>query len=396
MTAFCLPKHISPAQFLDEYWQKKPLLIKNGLPALKDLFCPDDILALATQDEVSARLITQQGQHWTLKNSPLDEQDFENLPPLWTVLVQNLEAWSGELGQLWQAFDFIPRWQQDDIMVSYAPKGGSVGKHYDDYDVFLAQGFGARRWQLGKMCDNNTSFVKGEPIRLLDDMGQIIFDEVLHAGDVLYVPPKLSHYGVAQDDCLTFSFGFRRPNMVQLLDKIADVATSQKAFFVPLSFHQNPQDNANLLTQSSIDDIKSELILAINSPQFDQVFTSAICELVSRRQYEPLAFFDELTADELHTLLTNGASLSINHASRFVCHNNAWYVNGEKVEFDKQALDLLTFFADGGVLDIKTLPAFNINTDDLAFWVNNHWLSINDCDFDSDNFDDDFDNDSDD
>lgn len=109
-----------------------------------------------------------------------------------------------------------------------------------------------------------------------------------------------------------------------------------------------------------------------------------------------MAFFDELTADELHTLLTNGASLSINHASRFVCYNNAWYVNGEKVEFDKQALDLLTFFVDGGVLDIKTLPAFNINTDDLAFWVNNHWLSINDCDFDSDNFDDDFDNDSDD
>lgn len=144
-----MPAHISPEQFLNEYWQK-PLLIKNGLPALKDLFCPDDILALATQDEVSARLITQQGQHWTLKNSPLDEQDFDNLPPLWTVLVQNLEAWSGELGQLWQAFDFIPRWQQDDIMVSYAPKGGSVGKHYDDYDVFWHKALGQDAGNLAR------------------------------------------------------------------------------------------------------------------------------------------------------------------------------------------------------------------------------------------------------
>ena len=138
----CLPDSITPEQFLSEYWQKKPLLIKQGLPQLIDMFEPDDMLGLAIEEDAAARLLTQAATkqdglaQWQLKKSPLTESDFDNLPEQWTVLVQNLEQWSPELGQLWQAFDFIPQWQRDDIMVSYAPKGGSVGKHYDDYDVF--------------------------------------------------------------------------------------------------------------------------------------------------------------------------------------------------------------------------------------------------------------------
>ncbi len=202
MKKLCLPPNITPAQFLEEYWQKKPLLIKQGLPQLIGMFEPDDILGLAVDEEATVRLITQtekknfeKDEHpfiWKVKNSPLDETDFDNLPPLWTTLVQNLEQWSPELGQLWQAFDFIPQWQRDDIMVSFAPQGGSVGSHYDEYDVFLAQGYGHRRWKLGKWCDENTQYLPDQPIRLLDDMGEIIFDEVLEAGDVLYVPPRLS------------------------------------------------------------------------------------------------------------------------------------------------------------------------------------------------------------
>lgn len=225
----CLPDSITPEQFLSDYWQKKPLLIRQGLPQLIAMFEPDDILNLALDEDATARLLTQQASpssastslkngdpdkqnhaQWQVKKSPLSAADFDGLPEQWTVLVQNLEQWSPELGQLWQAFDFIPQWQRDDIMVSYAPKGGSVGKHYDDYDVFLAQGYGSRRWQLGKFCDEHTEFVEGEPIRIFDDMGEIIFDEVLAAGDVLYVPPKLAHFGLAEDDCLTFSFGCRR------------------------------------------------------------------------------------------------------------------------------------------------------------------------------------------
>ena len=200
---YCLPTDITAERFINEYWQKKPLLIKNGLPQLIGMFEPDDIIELAQDEDATARLITQKNNQWSLKTSPFKEKDFKNLPEHWTVLVQNLEQWSPELANLWHAFDFVPQWQRDDIMVSYAPKGGSVGRHYDNYDVFLAQGYGSRRWQLGVYCDENTQFEKGQPIRIMSesDMGELIFDEVLEAGDVLYVPTGLSHFGVAQDDC---------------------------------------------------------------------------------------------------------------------------------------------------------------------------------------------------
>lgn len=374
---FCLPADITPEIFLRDYWQKKPLLIKNGLPALVGMFEPTDVLDLAVEDGVSARLITQKDDNpsqWTLKNSPLTEQDLQSTPKLWTVLVQNLEQWSPELGELWQAFDFIPKWQQDDIMVSVAGVGASVGEHYDEYDVFLAQGYGKRRWKLGKMCDRDTPFVEGQPIRLLDDMGQIIFDEVLEAGDVLYVPPRLSHYGVAVDDCLTFSFGFRRPNLVQILDEVADVATGEHALFSPLTLPQAVQANPYELSTDSIRAIKNELINLLNSEQGDVILSQAISELVSKRQYELVAFDDELTPDELSERLQNGECLMINPACRFVLHNGEWYINGENVCFDENELTLIERFTDNEVIVFEDLNEELLAS--TANWLNDNWLVL--------------------
>ena len=142
---------ISAEQFLAEYWQKKPLIVRNALPEIVGMFEPDDIKELALDDDVTARLITQNGQkhdQWQVKNSPLSAKDFKKLPRYWTLLVQAVDHYSLELADLWKQFSFIPQWRRDDIMVSYAPQGGSVGQHFDFYDVFLLQGFGHRRWQL--------------------------------------------------------------------------------------------------------------------------------------------------------------------------------------------------------------------------------------------------------
>ncbi|UYZ67447.1 cupin domain-containing protein [Moraxella bovis] len=378
---FCLPADITPEIFLAEYWQKKPLLIKNGLPALVGMFEPTDVLDLAIEDGVSARLIAQKDDNpkeWTLKNSPLTEQDLQNTPRLWTVLVQNLEQWSPELGELWQAFDFIPKWQQDDIMVSVAGAGGSVGEHYDEYDVFLAQGYGSRRWTLGKMCSSDTPFIEGQPIRLLDDMGQIIFDEILEAGDVLYVPPRLSHYGVAQDDCLTFSFGFRRPNMVQILDEVVDVATGEHALFSPLILPQALQNNAYELTDESISTIKNELINLLNSDKGNAILTQGLSELVSKRQYDLIAFDDELAPDELAERLQNGECLMINPACRFVRQNDDWYINGECVCFNDKELALINRFTNHDVITFDDLSC-DLDNDLLAScanWLNDNWLIL--------------------
>lgn len=380
----CLPKSITPEQFLAEYWQKKPLLIKQGLPQLADMFEPEDILGLAVEEDASARLLTQantkkEGQaQWQLKKSPLAETDFGNLPKQWTVLVQNLEQWSPELGQLWQAFDFIPQWQRDDIMVSYAPKGGSVGKHYDDYDVFLAQGYGHRRWQLGKFCDKNTEFVADEPIRLFDDMGEIIFDEILEAGDVLYVPPKLSHFGVAQDDCLTFSFGCRRPNLMQIIDSMADIATNDSDLFVPMLLPQSMQASGALQTQS-IEAIKNQLLQLLQSERGDHIIRQAVSEVVSKRQYDALMPEETLDTDELMQALLEGGTLQADYSNRLLytqdSNNTVLYANGQRIDgLDEATKTVLIRLANGEPLQHSDVT--DVDPDDLSEWLENGWVWI--------------------
>ena len=384
----CLPDTISAEQFLSDYWQKKPLLIKQGLPQLISMFEPEDILGLALEEDASARLLTQSTlkqnakPQWQVKKSPLTETDFDNLPEQWTVLVQNLEQWSAELGQLWQAFDFIPQWQRDDIMVSYAPKGGSVGKHYDDYDVFLAQGYGTRRWQLGKVCDESTEFVEGEPIRIFDDMGEIIFDEILEAGDVLYVPPKLAHFGLAQDDCLTFSFGCRRPNLMQVIDSLADVATNDSSLFTPMLLPQAFQASGEL-QGNSIDAITSQLLQLLQSEQGADIIRQAVCEVVSKRQYEALVPEETISTDELLQALAQGASLQADYSNRllYTKHNYnddtiSLYANGQRLDdLEATASALLKRFADGE--QIHQSDVQDIDSDELMEWLENGWIWLN-------------------
>ena len=294
------------------------------------------------------------------------------------MLVQNLEQWSPELGQLWQAFDFIPQWQRDDIMVSYAPKGGSVGKHYDDYDVFLAQGFGSRRWQLGKFCDKDTEFVADEPIRLFDDMGEIIFDEILEAGDVLYVPPKLSHFGVAQDDCLTFSFGCRRPNLMQIIDNLADIATNDSDLFVPMLLPQAVQASGELKTDS-IEAIKDQLLQMLQSERGDHIIRQAVSEVVSKRQYDALMPEETLDTDELMQALTEGATLQADYSNRLLYSQTddgiVLYSNGQRIDgLDDSAIAALVRLANGEPLQASDVA--DIDADDLSEWLENGWVWI--------------------
>lgn len=384
MTAinFCLPDNLTPEQFLAEYWQKKPLLIKQGLPQLKEMFEPDDILDLSLDEAATSRLITQNktdhGDQWQLQQNPLTEEMFTDLPEQWTVLVQNLEQWSPELGQLWNAFNFIPQWQRDDIMVSYAPEGGSVGKHYDEYDVFLAQGFGHRRWQLGKYCNESTEFIENQPIRIFDDMGEIIFDEVLEPGDVLYVPPRLSHYGVAEDDCLTFSFGFRRPNLMQVLDSLVDAATTEPSLFTPMLLDQ-PLQVPGKLKAESIAQIKQQLLALLQSSKGDDLVAEAISEVVSKRQYELLVPEETLEEDELQQALDQGAIIRTDYSSRLIYTENGdqltVYANGQPLEdiSDSEAR-LLKRLADAESLEAKDLAQANVAINTVMTWLENSWV----------------------
>ncbi|PJG86289.1 cupin domain-containing protein [Conservatibacter flavescens] len=394
----CLPDHITPEIFLRDYWQKKPLLIRNGLPEIIGQFRPDDIIELAQNEGVTARLIKQYSEdNWQLETSPLCMQDFSDLPTYWSVLVQNMEQWSTQLGNLWQKFNFIPQWQRDDIMVSYAPKGGSVGKHYDEYDVFLVQGYGHRRWQLGKWCDPSTEFKPDQPIRIFDDMGELIFDEVLAPGDVLYVPSRLSHYGVAQDDCLTFSFGLRYPNISDLLDNINNIFCRQDLdlnltpFNLPLRLSPTPQQTGKL-DQQMVTTMKEQLLNVLaNSPEFERLFQHAVATTVSTRRYELLVPEDMSDPDEVRSLLEENFVLQQDNNCKLLYTENPLqiYANGEWLdELTLLEAEILKHLADGKILNLKDLDILVQHTEDpdttwqllldsLCNWIDDGWILLN-------------------
>ena len=398
MIKFCLPESITAETFLRDYWQKKPLLIKNGLPQIVGQFEPQDIIELAQNEDVTARLIKQYADdNWKLTISPLSKSDFSGLPAQWSVLVQNMEQWSPELGQMWQAFGFIPQWQRDDIMVSYAPQGGSVGRHYDEYDVFLVQGYGHRRWQLGKWCDPSTEFKPNQPIRIFDDMGEIIFDEILAPGDVLYVPSRLSHYGVAQDDCLTFSFGLRYLNLVDLLENVSRCFGHQNPdinlteFYLPLRLTP-PLQNSGKLDRTSVQNMKRQLLDALaESPEFDLLFEQALANTVSARRYELLLGDEVADPDEVRSLLEENFVLQQDNNCKLLYTENPLkiYANGEWLdELNPLEATLLKRLADGETVtfaDLEKLAAqaedaetaMELLLDSICNWLDDGWALLN-------------------
>lgn len=346
---------ITAEQFLREYWQKKPLLVRNALPEIINILEPNDVMELALEEHVTARLIKQKDKdpnQWTVKSSPLIKGDFQKMPKLWTLLVQAVDHYSFDLAELWKKFPFIPQWRRDDIMVSYAPKGGSVGKHFDFYDVFLVQGYGHRRWQLGQICDANTEFVAGQPLKLLPEM-QVDFDEVLTPGDLLYVPPGLSHYGVAEDDCLTFSFGFRMPNMADVMDRVSDKFADNTLLKNPLLDIQRQQANPiGQITKSELDYVKMLLLERLqNSSELD----NAIISLMSEPKYpDNIPEPDEIEADDLREILDTGYEILLEPASRLLYAEQdqalLFWANGEQICISEDSSNLLKQIADGQVL----------------------------------------------
>ncbi|QLB39873.1 MULTISPECIES: cupin domain-containing protein [Mannheimia] len=393
---FCLPENISPETFLRDYWQKRPLLIRNGLPQIVGLFEPEDIMELALEEEVTARLIQCKGDKWSVKASPLEKEDLQNLPEQWSVMIQNLEQWSPELGELWQAFSFIPQWQRDDIMVSSSPLGGTVGKHYDEYDVFLVQGYGQRRWQLGKWCDPTTEFKPNQPIRIFDDMGELVLDEVMNPGDVLYVPSRMAHYGVSESEQgLTFSFGLRYPNATNLLENLCKTIEQQadninsSEFHIPFRLSPNEQPNA-LLDPNTINTFKHHLIdLLQNSTQFDGLLTHSVAMAVSSRRYELLQTDNEYYPDEVQEILESGGWLQQDANVKILYTENPQrlYVNGEWIdELNQAERALLIRIANGDAISWNKLASkvqdqteLELMLDTICDWLDSGWIILSEA-----------------
>lgn len=206
-------------QFLRDYWQKKPLLIRQAFPGFLSPVTPQDLKALSTRDDAASRLILEEGGDypWQLHHGPFTPEELRGLPPhKWTILVQEVDRLVPEIRALLDDFDFIPRWRVDDIMISYAPADGGVGAHIDNYDVFLLQGLGRRRWRIGAEPVADDSVLEDLDVSILARF-EWTHEYVLAPGDMLYLPPRIAHEGVALDDCLTLSIGFRAPSHVEIV-----------------------------------------------------------------------------------------------------------------------------------------------------------------------------------
>ncbi len=213
-----------PERFLADTWQKRPLLIRGAWPDWSNPLEPDELAGLACEAEVESRLVRQPAPgRWELKHGPVAPDCFAQLGRCpWTLLVQAVDHHVPEVAALIEPFRFIPDWRIDDVMVSYATDGGGVGPHFDQYDVFLVQGLGRRRWRVGRRCDDSARLLPHDDLRLLADFEPV--DEwVLEPGDILYVPPGFAHDGVAVvGDCMTYSIGFRAPSRGDLISAFAD------------------------------------------------------------------------------------------------------------------------------------------------------------------------------
>jgi len=210
----------SAAAFLARYWHKEALLVRGAFPALGDVVDRDALFALAAREDVQSRLVHRARGRYTLDEGPFRMRDLQRLPPRdWTLLVQGVNLHVDAADGLLRRFAFVPYARLDDLMVSYAVPGGGVGPHFDSYDVFLLQALGRRCWRYGRQDDLRLR--RGVPLRILRRFAPQ-HEATLARGDMLYLPPEFAHDGIALDECMTYSIGFRAPVDQELAEAFLD------------------------------------------------------------------------------------------------------------------------------------------------------------------------------
>jgi 50S ribosomal protein L16 3-hydroxylase len=303
--------------FLRDHWQQKPLLIRNPWGQWTNPLTPDELAGLACEDHVESRLIVQKPKTWKVEPGPIPEKRFGKLGKApWTLLVQAVDHHVPDVAALIAPFRFIPNWRIDDVMVSYASDGGGVGPHFDQYDVFLVQGLGTRRWQVGTLCDDNTELLPHDDLRLLANF-EATEEWLLEPGDMLYVPPRFAHNGVAVgDDCMTYSIGFRAPSRSELIAHYVDDVLAGLS-------DDDRYEDAGLAAQGNPGEITAEALAALHSMVLEKLtdrdaFARWFGTNNSTPKYPDIDWAPEapVSIDELRARLAAGEPLHRNPASR--------------------------------------------------------------------------------
>jgi len=329
---------LSAQQFIQQYWQQKPVLIPAAYSSAGELINKQDLLAMACAAECESRLVLcDKKQRWHAEQGPFTAKRLKHLPASgWTILVQAVDQWIPEVAALLKQFDFLPRWRLDDIMISLASDGGGVGPHFDYYDVFLLQASGQRRWQLGQHCDETSPLRPQTDLRLLKNF-ETKEDYLLQAGDMLYIPAGIAHWGTAVgDDCITVSIGFRAASQRELiqiaLEKLASRAAEHLRYRdTPVAMDKDPYCINDAAIQNA-----QQLWEAINEQDRHKVFAQALGVQATEPRYPDhvLPRPKPYTEKRLLVLLATPCKAIHSVASRFAYHHldtrgAELFVNGE-------------------------------------------------------------------
>ena len=365
---------LSPAQFMRRHWQKKPLLVRQAVPAMVPPIDRGELFGLAAREDVESRLIRQGPRGWTLKHGPLTRRA---LPPLkqpgWTMLVQGVDLHDERAHALLREFRFLPDARLDDLMISYASDTGGVGPHFDSYDVFLLQAHGTRRWSIGRQRD-----LRLQPCVPLNILSHCEPEQtfVLEAGDMLYLPPRYAHDGVAVgDDCMTYSIGLRSPSSAALgADLLARMAEAhaeaqedgetgppvhyrdagQIAVDAPAAMPADLQAFARRAVEAALRDVDA----------IDRALGESMTEPKANIWFEPGESFNAMPQH----------SVALDRRTRMLYDARHIYINGESFRAGGRDATLMRRLADQRMLDARELKGASDGALSLmADWCEAGW-----------------------
>ena len=364
---------MSVEQFLSQYWQKKPLLIRQAFPNFESPIAPDELAGLALQDGVLSRLIKEKGGDypWQLKQGPFEESEFDNIGDRhWTLLVQEVDKHVPAVADLFDQFTFLPSWRKDDVMISFAAKDAGVGAHTDSYDVFLLQGSGRRRWEIGparsgsgpldggiraagsaqggpsggSLNTSDSDYIEGLDVRILADFEATEVFE-LEPGDMLYLPPGIPHNGVAIEPCLTISFGFLAPTQAEVASDLFDWCQERNG---PQRYCDPDLNQPTACGRISDADLERVLELVQRVPRDKELLAEWFGAFITRPQRAPAALEEfEGSLEDFQSDFQESEIWRRHEGIRvagWVGESNLLFADGELVPhgLDAETLDLVT------------------------------------------------------
>ena len=366
---------ISPQVFMKRYWQKKPLLARQAVPGFKPLLDRAQLFDLAANEDAQTRMVIQvpgSQPGWRFKHGPFQRRA---LPPLkqpgWTILVQGVDLHHDRVHDLMNQFRFVPDARLDDLMISFATDGGGVGPHYDSYDVFLLQAQGQRRWRIGRQKD--LSLQPDVPLKILANF-EPEAEYVLEPGDLLYLPPRYAHDGIAVGECMTYSVGFRIPNRAELARELLQRLAEEAEDEVGVSLYRDPDQPA---VDQPAEIPPRMLEFAQNALQDALQDSRALARGLGEYLTEPKpnVWFEarSVPASDGQTLKTCGIQLDRRTRMMFDVHHV--FINGESFSASGRDATLMRALANDRVLSGRDVAKLSTQALELlTSWCAAGWL----------------------